>query len=75
MGGLPSVAALALIFLISSARVWLVSLSTSPSCVLVESSALVWRYLGRVGGWIEEKEAVGMRCWTLWVGGWVGVGE
>ena len=24
------------------------------------------------GGWIEENEAVRMRCWTLWVGGWVG---
>ena len=28
-------------------------------------------------GWVEEIEAVGMRCWTLmggcrWVGGWVG---
>ena len=21
--------------------------------------------------WIEEHEAVGMSCWTLWVGGWV----
>ena len=29
-----------------------------------------------VGGWVEEIEAVRMRCWGLglggWVGGWVG---
>ena len=34
-----------------------------------------------MGGWlsyvctsrkVEENEAVGMRCWTLWVGGWGG---
>ena len=29
-------------------------------------------YGERVGGWVEEKGAVGIRCWTLWVGGWVG---
>ena len=23
-------------------------------------------------GWVEEKKAVRMSCWTLWVGGWVG---
>ena len=25
------------------------------------------------GGWVEENETVGMRCWTLM--GWVGRGE
>ena len=24
-----------------------------------------------MGGWVEENEAVGMRCWSLWTGGWV----
>ena len=30
-----------------------------------------------MGGWVEEEQAVGMRCWTCgmsgveWVGGWV----
>ena len=27
---------------------------------------------GRVGGWVEEEEAVGMRCCGFLVGGWVG---
>ena len=27
---------------------------------------------GWVGGWVEEKKAVGMRCCGLRVGGWVG---
>ena len=41
----------------------------------LRSSPRAW-WVGKwVAGWvgcIEEKEAVGMRCWTLWVGGWVG---
>ena len=45
--------------------------------------ALVFWFWGEVGGWvggsvvyrmIEEDEAVRMRCWSLWVGGWVGGG-
>ena len=34
------------------------------------------RESGWVGGWVEEEEAVCLRCWTVcmgrWVGGWVG---
>ena len=28
-------------------------------------------WVGEWVGWVEEDEAVRMRCWTLWVGGWV----
>ena len=30
---------------------------------------VLWVGIGWVDGEIEENEAVGMRCWTLWVGG------
>ena len=31
-------------------------------------------WVGGWVGWVEENEAVRMRCWTwgVWVGGWVG---
>ena len=32
------------------------------------SNELLWG----VGGWVEENEAVRMRCCGLWDGGWVG---
>ena len=30
------------------------------------------RWVGGWVGWVEEKEAVRMSCWTLEMGGWVG---
>ena len=33
-----------------------------------EDVASAWKRW--VGGWMEEKKAVGMRCWTLREGGW-----
>ena len=42
----------------------------------LDALVVVRRDLGRwVGGWvvekIEEDETVRMRCWSLWVGGWL----
>ena len=44
--------------------------------VLVERTVQVfpcfWVWVGGWVGWVQEEEAVGMRCWGSWVGGWVG---